>query len=408
VDYLQRLKGHHGSDRGWDSADHIGAHTVVKGSPPLFLEYYGTCADDTSVARHVYHAVGRGGPWRAGLIPNSVLTSLERYVIVRLRWQRPLLRLEPGAQNFVGICGRRRRDLAHHGSGRNAEPMHLFGVDVRFAHFKARELHLQELVQRKLDGHVGESQESGRETGVEGRDAFLGIHFPKSVECVLVMPRRAEVFGRAGADLRHESCLDYPYRIRDEGGACAGRDGGEGACEPFVLWTQNLSAVLLHARGAVLTHSLVQKLLGRLVCAHVDGPSGDVAQQHGPEASVQAAHAVVPPDDAGGAGEALVHCARRSRVLPRPERALRLQAGLDDIERARHDARGDAGSRATQRIDGPVRQAGDVHGEAGGGRAPVGMPLRLRHVPWRIFSNDSRGRRLGIVRGHGMGWRTWR
>jgi hypothetical protein len=169
---------------------------------------------------------------------------------------------------------------------------------------------------------------------------------------------------------------------------------------------KNLSAVLHHACGAVLTHSLVQELLGGLVCAHVDGPGGDVAQQHGPEASVQAAHAVVPPDDAGGAGEALIYCARRPRVLPRAERALRLQAGFDDVERARHDARGDAGSGTAQCVDGPVGQAGDVHGETGHGRAPVGVLARHGRGPQRrgrIFSNDRRGRRLGVVRGHGMG-----
>jgi hypothetical protein len=161
---------------------------------------------------------------------------------------------------------------------------------------------------------------------------------------------------------------------------------------------------------ALLTHSLVQKLLGGLVCAHIDGPGGDVAQQHGSEASVQAAHAVISPDDAGGAGEALVHCARGPRVLPGSEGALRLQAGFDDIERARHDARSHASGSATQRIDGPIRQVGDLDGETGEGRAPTGVLVRRRHVPGcgpqrrgRIFRNDSRGRRLGIVRGHGMG-----
>jgi hypothetical protein len=157
MDYLQRLKGHHGSDRSWDSADHISTHTVVKGSPSFFLEYHGTGADDATVARHVDHAVGRGGPWRARLVPNSMLATLERYVIVRLRRQGPLLRLEPGAQDLVGICGGRRRDFAHYGSSCNAEPVHLFGVDIRFAHFEAGELHLQELVQRELDGHVRKS-----------------------------------------------------------------------------------------------------------------------------------------------------------------------------------------------------------------------------------------------------------
>jgi hypothetical protein len=58
MDYLQGLKGHHGSDSSRDSADHISAHTIVKGSPTLFLEYHGTSADDASVARRVDHAVG--------------------------------------------------------------------------------------------------------------------------------------------------------------------------------------------------------------------------------------------------------------------------------------------------------------------------------------------------------------
>lgn len=92
-----------------------------------------------------------------------------------------------------------------------------------------------------------------------------------------------------------------------------------------------------------LTHSIVQQVLGRLVRAHVDGPGGDVAQQHGAEPSVQAADAIFDPDGACSAGEALVYNARRALVGAWTEGALGLQAGFDDIERAGHDTGSDTG-----------------------------------------------------------------
>jgi len=50
------------------------------------------------------------------------------------------------------------------------------------------------------------------------------------------------------------------------------------------------------------THMRIQKVLCVLVGAHVDGPGGHVAQQHRPQAAVQAAHTIFEPDDARGAG----------------------------------------------------------------------------------------------------------
>jgi hypothetical protein len=156
------------------------------------------------------------------------------------------------------------------------------------------------------------------------------------------------------------------------------------------------------------THSLVQQVLSRLIGAHVDGPRGDVSQQHGTKASVQTANAVFSPYRACGACETLVHYARRARVRTWAEGALCLQAGLDNVERAGHDAGGDTGGGPTQRIDRPVWQLRHLDGEGSKGAAPVAALGGGGHVAGRRSRNcrripvgdDSRGRRLGVVIRH--------
>lgn len=163
--------------------------------------------------------------------------------------------------------------------------------------------------------------------------------------------------------------------------------------------------------SSILTHSRVQKLLCRLIRAHVDGPRWNVPQQHWPKSSVQSADTILHPNDAGSPREALVYCARRPSVFPRTEGALRLQTGFDDIERAGDYARRNSSGRSTQGIHRPVWQFCDPHSKAGERRAQVGVPVRTRHVPGHVLDgcrrilvvSDSGGRRLGIVRGHGMG-----
>lgn len=81
---LQRLKSHHGGDRGGNGADHISAHTVVKCSPSFFLEYDGAGAYDATVSRYVNHSVRGRGAWWPGLIAKTMLTALEGYMVVRL------------------------------------------------------------------------------------------------------------------------------------------------------------------------------------------------------------------------------------------------------------------------------------------------------------------------------------
>lgn len=125
-------------------------------------------------------------------------------------------------------------------------------------------------------------------------------------------------------------------------------------------------ALLCEVR-AVLTHAGVKKLLGRLICAHVDGPCGNVAQQHRAESSVKPSHAVLIPYDTGSAGEALIYCARGSCVLPWAEGALRLQAGLDNIKRARHNSRRNTSRGTAEGIHGPIGEPRDAHGEGGQG-----------------------------------------
>lgn len=99
--------------------------------------------------------------------------------------------------------------------------------------------------------------------------------------------------------------------------------------------------------GPARTHVRIQEVLGVFVSTHIDSPGRDVTQQHGPQATVQAAHAIFEPDDARGARQALVDGARGPRVGARAEGALGLQARLDHIEGACHDTRGDAGRGAT-------------------------------------------------------------
>lgn len=169
-----------------------------------------------------------------------------------------------------------------------------------------------------------------------------------------------------------------------------------------------MSAMRQQKREEALTHLGIEEVLCCIVGAHVNGPCRDVSEQHRAEPSVQASKAILEPDDASGAGEAFVYGTVGAGVLSRAEGALGLQAGLDNVERAGHDAGGDAGRRSTQRIDGPVRQSGDADSEAGEGRAPIAGGLWGGHVAG-LESNGgrripvlhwSRGRRRGIVRRH--------
>ena len=122
--------------------------------------------------------------------------------------------------------------------------------------------------------------------------------------------------------------------------------------------------------SALLTHLRIEDVFGRFISAHVDSPGWNVSEQHGAESSVQAAHAILDPYDPCGAGQAFVHCARWASIRPGAKRALRLQAGLDDIERARYNARGNSSRSSAQCIDGAIGEFGDPDGESGNGRAP--------------------------------------
>ena len=88
--------------------------------------------------------------------------------------------------------------------------MHVAVERGRLTHLKARELHLEELVQRKLNSDVGEAQEGGGQAGVEGSHALVCIHFAKCVEGIFVMPWRAVLLRGAGTHLRHEPRFDDP------------------------------------------------------------------------------------------------------------------------------------------------------------------------------------------------------
>ena len=90
--------------------------------------------------------------------------SLKGYVVVRGRWQGPLLGLQSRAQDFVWVRSRRCAHLAKHCCSHDAEPMHLFGLSTCLAHLQASELHFQVLVKRKLDSDVSEAEKSGRES----------------------------------------------------------------------------------------------------------------------------------------------------------------------------------------------------------------------------------------------------
>lgn len=75
-----------------------------------------------------------------------VLASSKRYIIIGVRGQRTLLCLQARAQDFVWIRRRSRRHLAQDCCQRNSEPVHVFSLAVRLAHFQASKLHLEKLV----------------------------------------------------------------------------------------------------------------------------------------------------------------------------------------------------------------------------------------------------------------------
>lgn len=102
--------------------------------------------------------------------------------------------------------------------------------------------------------------------------------------------------------------------------------------------SRTLSALESELCSRLLTHLRIEEILCVLVRAHVDSPCWDVAQQHRPEPSVQSSDTILKPDDPSGTCEAFVDSTCRPSVCARAEGALRLQARLDDIERAGHNA----------------------------------------------------------------------
>ena len=77
-----------------------------------------------------------------------------------------LLRLQSGSKHFVRVRGGAGADLADDRRHRDAEPLRVTVIPL-LAHLEPRELELEVLVQRKLHGHVGQSEESRRQARVE-------------------------------------------------------------------------------------------------------------------------------------------------------------------------------------------------------------------------------------------------
>ena len=92
--------------------------------------------------------------------------ATETDLVVHVVWTAgALLCLQTRAQDFVRVGGRGGADFGEEGCREDAEPMVLVvGFGGVFAHGEAGEALFEVLVERELDGNVGEAEQSWRET----------------------------------------------------------------------------------------------------------------------------------------------------------------------------------------------------------------------------------------------------
>lgn len=92
----------------------------------------------------------------------------------------------------------------------------------------------------------------------------------------------------------------------------------------------------------------LQIRLALVVDGEPDGPGRQVSHYYRAQPPVHSADALLAPYDPRGTHEALVHTvvAHVPPLLDGLEAALGLQLRLDDVERARYDARGEAADSA--------------------------------------------------------------
>lgn len=118
--------------------------------------------------------------------------------------------------------------------------MRLFPL-LYFAHALPGERRLQEFIRRELNSNMCQTEKSRGEAGIKGRKAFRAVHLPRRINGRSVVPlveNRPCRRGIAGASkrvmmasscvriaLRHETGLDDPDRVRDNGAAGASNYG---------------------------------------------------------------------------------------------------------------------------------------------------------------------------------------
>lgn len=94
------------------------------------------------------------------------------------------------------ICSCARADFAKESGSTNADPVRITCIWV-LAHHEPCECEFEILIERKLNGDVGEAKKGRRETGVKCPYAFACIHLARSIQGILIIPRSVEsVIGR--------------------------------------------------------------------------------------------------------------------------------------------------------------------------------------------------------------------
>ena len=102
-------------------------------------------------------------------------------------------------------CGAGDDFAEKHGEGYSVEMRVFgFGCGIPEGAFTAGELGLEDFVERKLDGHMGEAKEGRGKAGVKGEDAFVPVHLAEGVGSAFVVPWSFVVSpGASGVGLGH-------------------------------------------------------------------------------------------------------------------------------------------------------------------------------------------------------------
>jgi hypothetical protein len=195
--FLKVFVSQHRCHCGWHRSHEVGPYPCVECTPSFFAQYQFAGVDNATISRRGRHAIRRG----------------------------LLLRLKSGPQHLVWVRRSARTDFAQECSGGNANPSAPTLLRRMLANAVAGKLHLEVLVQRKLHRDMGEAEQCRRQARIECPNALGAVHLFGGVKRGRIVPRCSQSV-TAGTDstvaLGHESRLDDPDRICQNGGACAG------------------------------------------------------------------------------------------------------------------------------------------------------------------------------------------